>query len=703
MSRPSNPETDDPGPEKIEYSSREVKPAGLLVRDLLCAHSLFVLHHGGSLDAALTRAAAGDGTGAGGGDDGDGRGRRGRDGLVSSLRRYWDPFLSTWCVLLQGNPARDIFGGIKIAACGELGVGVGEEERGSGEREVLEGFVDRVDGLVDLVGAKFGEGTITGGGGGDSGKGQGGEKEKERERWLGTGNEPGAEDGAIFLGVGALSRPSLRDVVAWMEDLYTWGENTYGVIDVQAATKKVKREKAAKKTAGASQERQQQQQQQQQQHQHQKQKQHESASQPPSETDRDFQPPPPLIGPGQAASAKPPGTNRKSNSHESNPEASGMDTFVTVLKMGYGTYWTLGGASAAGQKTGDDNIKEVDARNRIRTPKDDTAGHYLIGLMGEVDEDEVATDGEDGNAGDFDDQPRTRARTLTVSINEGEQGVSEPRRGDEHHPDSNSRSSIAADEPACRKTTLRVVVYVNKPFIFLFLFQPDTESLASEGLYRSLHYQLAPLREPLISSTAYRPGTLEAEAQATARIYDLVWDPRTLTLHSTIPNIPDPASLTLYPDSQVWTRLEALSAHTQILNIFFTAREDPLELERTAKTSRGWWVVWSRIVERAPAPPRRSSEQSSFEERESNEGSAEGSDDEERERQVTDTRRGVTSKEIFLIRKSGDPRPSGVRALSGSYITGGGGGGWADGASRLAQGIGIDTRKYIEGLLNLNR
>ena len=46
---------------------------------------------------------------------------------------------------MHGNPATSLYGGIKVAACGELGMGVGEEERGSGEREVLEGFVGRIE------------------------------------------------------------------------------------------------------------------------------------------------------------------------------------------------------------------------------------------------------------------------------------------------------------------------------------------------------------------------------------------------------------------------------------------------------------------------------------------------------------------------------------------------------------------------------
>ncbi|MBE3042302.1 DUF1712 domain-containing protein, partial [Candidatus Bathyarchaeota archaeon] len=112
--------TSAPSPEAVEYSSREVKSAALLLSDLLRAHALFLLHHGASLSSLL-----------------DGLGRR---KFVSVMTRYWDLFLSTWSVALHGNPARSVFGGINVAASGELGVGVGEEERGSGEREVLEGL-----------------------------------------------------------------------------------------------------------------------------------------------------------------------------------------------------------------------------------------------------------------------------------------------------------------------------------------------------------------------------------------------------------------------------------------------------------------------------------------------------------------------------------------------------------------------------------
>lgn len=648
------------------YSSREVKPAGLLAQELLRAHSVFLLHHGGSLGASL-------------------QGRDGRARLTRRLRRYWDLFLSSWNVMLHANPVRDAFGGIKIAACGELGVGVGEEERGSGEREVLEGFVDRVDGLVDLIVSKFGEGEPDN----DNGK-------RKAEPWIGTGNGLGGEDGAIFLGVGALSRQSLRDVTYWMEDLYVWGENAYGVVGRSSITGQAKRKKDARKPspppvspstapspAPAH-------------------KPHSTGqTQPaPSGGVPEFGPPPPLIGPGRAAASRPtaPRSDAPKGNDAESERGGGVDKLVSYLKMGYGTYWTLGG-SASGDSAADDDAVSQSTISQRRS-KDESEGHYLVGLMGDVDEDGSGTDTEDGHL------PRTHLRTLTVELTKKEEGTTGSGGPGEREsgPIDGDGADKVTNDPNGNRKKLQVVVYVNAPFIFTFLFEPGTQSLSSDELYRSLHYQLAPLRKPLVSSTAYRPGKPDVGGAAT-QIYDLVWDPETLTVHSTIPNIPDPGpGQQTSPEAQIWSRVDALNTHTQILNIFAATRADPSELERTAKTSRGWWIVWSRVVEReSPVPGRPSSSSDEASERQASDAEVDSFDDGSAEGRRREQVRGiaVTTKEIFLVRKAGDHGSSGVRGVSSSYVSGGGG--WTDGASRLAQGIGVDTRKYIEGLLSLNR
>lgn len=71
---------------------------------------------------------------------------------------------------------------------------------------------------------------------------------------------------------------------------------------------------------------------------------------------------------------------------------------------------------------------------------------------------------------------------------------------------------------------------------------------------------------------------------------------------------------------------------------------------------------------------------------------------------TAETHRGVY-REAFLVRRASDSAVAGSKKLSGRFGLDGrgsdGGGGW--GPSKLAEGIGIDTRKYIEGLLSLNR
>jgi len=61
-------------------------------------------------------------------------------------------------------------------------------------------------------------------------------------------------------------------------------------------------------------------------------------------------------------------------------------------------------------------------------------------------------------------------------------------------------------------------------------------------------------------------------------------------------------------------------------------------------------------------------------------------------------------KEIVLIRRASDyvASRSGNRFASGSSVAASEAS-WTSGPGKLAQGIGVDTKRYIEALLNLNR
>ncbi len=645
-----------------------MKPAALLLQDLLRAHSIFLLHHDSSLSAMFARLR--------------------RSKFATILGRYWDLFLSTWSVLLHGNPVRSVFNGIKIAACGELGIGVGEEERGSGEREVLEGFVGRIEGLVDLVVAKFGP--YDPDADGPSSPGTESSTSDPTDKWLGTGKEPSGEDGAIFLGVGALSRHSVRAITYWTEDLYTWGEEAYGVGESPISTRHARRQKK------------------------------QVPAVPAVDDIVPMLPPPPITGLSRKPKHTPPTTggrsgprlasNRTSVSprggevssiRPSGAESEGgrLDKYVNYFKLGYGTHWTLGGSAVA--HSGPSSPAPNEGRGRRVTNLDDSAGHYLIGLVGDLEE---SDSDPDDSTHQEDRNTRTLLRTLTLELEDRGDARSEPRiMQDPGNPGggleqpaivgeegtATATSNNASDSQGCDKTEqLRVVVYVNRPFIFTFLFRLRTDSLDWNTIYKSLHHQLYPLRKPLANSTSYRPGRPDA-GPAVASIYDLIWDPRTLTVHSTIPNIPGPSSELKPGEQLVWSRVEAINTHIQILNTYTTTRADLSELERTCKTSRGWWIVWNRVVERET----RTSVDSNLQKKSPSEPSEEGNE--------TDRIQDHTvGKEIILIRKASDHGGYSVRGVSASYVSGGS---WADGASRLAQGIGVDTKKYIESLLSLNR
>lgn len=641
--------------EQFEYSSREMKPSTLLLGDLLRAHNIFLMHHGSSLSALFVRSK--------------------RSKFVALLGRYWDLYVSTWNVMLHGNPAREIFGGINLAASGELGVGVGEEERGSGEREVLEGLVGRIEGLVDLVVSKFGEHEPEEDAPETSNDGQ--------SQWLGTGKEPSCEDGAIFLGLGALSKKSLRDVTHWMEDLYTWGEHAYGVIDSPTSTRRNRHRTASKKIEEDPQ-------------------QPLTAVAEPS-TSEVQEEPSEAIQPDGESSSEP----------AKQPAASDQDgkfnKMASYFKMGYGTYWNIPGTGTVSDtSTGSsqvkgpddapkqaDNPKEPRPKPPVRSPSVEAAGHYLIGLMGEIEEgaSDLDENQHSDNNSETEHNSRTVLRTLHVELESEAEGRPESMivKDFEHPASIWTQSQVMGNmvpgynsHDLNKAKKLRVVVYVNRPFIFTFLFELRTDSLAWDSLYRSLHYQLAPLKKPLLSSTSYRPEQ-PSTGSSVSNIFNLVWDPKAITFSSTIPNIPE-----TYETENSWSRADALSTHFHILQIHNVTRAHPNDLERTQKTGRGWWIVWTRLLHRReettgsnlPTIQESSAPSSSA-------GSAIVSENDASQSYGTEDENfaATVDKEIFLIRQASDHKGFQDRA--------------GEGAGKLAQGIGVDTRRYVEELLSL--
>lgn len=651
---------------------------------------------------------------------------------------------------MHGNPATNLYGGIKLAASGELGMGVGEEERGSGEREVLEGFVGRIDGLVDVIVSKFGDVMTT------EAKATTG-KARPVSPWLGSGSEPATSDGVVFVGTGALSRKSVRDVSHWVEDLYRWGPYAYGVVDNPSSNRRSRRtQRNAKGRRSIS----------------------------PSITPR------PALTTVQDADATSDGPSRENSqqsvssaesetrskghgvrkrpsfkrlsshtSTESETSAKAASKLVQYLKLGYGTHWTLGqNSSTSAQKSRLSSMKRgsvskhsvasvqsLEKPVEASTTSADEQGHYLVGFLGDLEDTRDSSDPkadqlhrEDNNAEEGDND-RVLLRTLTVELERVQDARAEAEisidlgstnrdtqtslQAGSERTGTSSTSFESLDRNKTKK--LRVIVYVKRPFVFVMLFELRTEVLAMPGLYRSLHHQLIPLHKPLLSSTTYQPLKPEISTKEdTTPIYDLIWDPKSLTVSSNIPNIPDPYHVH-YLESSIppWSRVEALNTHMQIILTYTSATSTPFELERTCKTSRGWWVVWTRVPYPDEPPP------TSLPQPNNKRPPGMITDDDTPSGSLLHTKVKSTiaesttgtsvsgpahpfleskpkspvvlGKEIFLIRRASDY----VSSKVGSRFSGSSAGSdsWTSNPGKLVQGIGVDTKWYIESLLNLNK
>ncbi|KAH0313721.1 hypothetical protein KCU84_g13467, partial [Aureobasidium melanogenum] len=693
------------------------------------------------------------------------------------LDRFWTRFCRNWDVLLHGNPAIDIFGGLKLAAGGELGYGVGEEDWGSGDREVLEDLVHRTEGLVDLLVHRFGEAAppeddYTN----DDPSQHTLHDARQGLPWLGCGTEPQAPDGLIFSGVGAITRPSVRDISTWVRDIYAYGEHAYGVKDnphrqrrkrrrrqpvadpdpnteseTPTATDEELKNKAIDKLKGIKlppDPRPQM---------HDRVASHDHATGTPGAQVASHPGiPPPIVSAVEAsldrasasADSRAPNQPPPSSEQASSWNLGSSDKWVKYLTFGLASGGkrsespkrpegprrtstssskTVKGVSISKSK---DDKDEPPMQHLDPTPdgyqamaalqrqrRQENNGHFLIGYHGDLER-EPAENADDSDTtiggSEIPEAERNLLRTVKVELTE---------RNDNQNDDLDSRDSFVNNDTSSR---LRVLVYIHRPFIHVFLFEQRTPSLSITGFYRELHKHLRPLHKSLLNSTSTQKVAERIAAAHTSPpeptsinplnppyapprnspVFDLVYDPINLTCHTSLPNIPEPGQVTPYEGSvgttssgrdapPQWTRLEALNVHSHILFTLQHSSRSPQETERTSKTTRHWWVVWLRV----PQP-----------------GEGDGKHP-----------RPEHCRTAFLVRKARDhvvePRSRGLggakgmasRVSSGMYNLvgaraggvegsddGAGDKGWGS-AAALAGGIGIDARKYVENLLSLNR
>ncbi|KAL5114301.1 hypothetical protein ACEQ8H_007821 [Pleosporales sp. CAS-2024a] len=703
----------------VEYSARELSPPALLVQQLVRAHAIFRLHHGASLDSLLAK--------------------HKRDKFCSMLDRYWARFAAHWDVLLHGSPAVDMYRGLKLAAGGELGMGVGEEDWGSSERDVLEDFARRTDGLVDVIVSRFGHAAS------DAAPAHAHAQPSDAQPWAGSGASPTAADGVVFSGLGALSRASLRDLSHWVETVYTYADQAYGIRDNPTSYRKRRKRRHPRPPPSPPPE-----------HARPMHKDRAQAAVSHLDSGLPLGIPPPIVRAAEqslhkasAGVAKADKAATTTTTHDQKPLLASLgdtETWIKYMTLGYGTAWGGSGKKETTEAQAEPMQPSVSARARSPSPaamrymepepdvdmaeerrktqlRQENKGYFLIGLKGDMDNPDVVDDENDDEW-----NYRIPLRTVHVEVI--------------HKDDSSTSTSVETDEiimPWERPTferelssdskgedglsRLRPVVYVHRPFIYTFLFSHRTSSLSLASFYRGIHKFFSPLHRSLDRSTSPEKVAARLNAASGLRtttttttsnratdpnthpIYDLVYDPRTLTVHTSLPNIPDPGTLIAEglsssnsSHASEWSRIEALNVHSQLLATIASTRRNLSEIERTSKTSRGWWIVWMRL------PPSQTSDEEAAEAAEAGDSSAPFNTDELRE--------------AFLVRRACDtqpatPKSSGGRFASGMWSSMGMGGGaqsqkmggavagW--GPKGLGEGIGVDARRYVEELLSLNR
>ncbi|KAG0136567.1 hypothetical protein HOY82DRAFT_550301 [Tuber indicum] len=587
-------------PPTIKYTSQEVSPPALLLADIRQAYDQFHFHYG-SLASNFARL--------------------GRSAFCKRLEKFWLRWAwGRWEVMLHASPATGILGGgggIKMAG-GRPG-----KEMGNEEREFLKGWADKgkSKGLVDLVASRFGEPL-------EEAKNTKGSESHSGFWFWNSSNKPSApstatkkgqqgpafimpQDGCVLPGTGALDSRSIRDVAIYLSELYQYGEETFSRPSASSRQRKTRNRPKAPAKGG-------------------------SEGSPPRTNILIARParaePEAASSPSELVASvaidksvegggPPRGAHGTSSSQiaqeSSNKKQSPSNTNAKILNLlTFG--WSGGSTPGRGTRTtGTDSITSSPAPSS-RTPS--PAPMKVV--------DPQAIEETDGPAGRMKDENPKRARFVigfmgdldVEDLDETESGgritsrsIWATRSTTKNESDEQARGDITLDEGLGRRSSetptikqanleeLRIVIYANHPFILALIFENSTRHLTSPSFYRTIHHQLAPLHEPMLKFSPLGepklslkvPGLLSPILKPP---YDILYNPKTRTIHCTLPPIPEPALEQANPGAGAgWTRADAFHVHALILGILSETAGDRLERERSARSTKGWWVNWMRL------------------------------------------------------------------------------------------------------------
>jgi hypothetical protein len=613
--------------------------------------------------------------------------------------------------MLHGVPAVEVFGGMRLSTGGELGLGVGEEEWGAGEREVLEDFASRTDGLVDMIVSRFGNTTATRS---EESSTTGTSELSDDEPWMGAGRLPLSSDGVIFSGVGAVTRPFMRDLSHWMQLIYSYGEAAYGVKESPTSDRKRRRHREKRKKSLD--------------------KALKVDSPQPAGVDPPVGIPRSIVSAAEKSLASATAKAASKSSESAKPStatrerrksaAKEQETWKKVFTLGYGSSWGFTEPSAEEPELQPD---KVTARINAQIQKEN-AGHFLIGLQGNPGDDtEDASSADDSAVGDSN--RRIMVRTVHINLQDANRPglnsfgssksfTDKPPKSplslasDSGRDDTNETAGSTLNIIAGKSTNrLRVLIYVQRPFIYALLFDPETSSLMMPPFYRDLHTFLSPLHHLLLRRTGPAVGTrrrrlalggpaydssgnrqrstssASVAAQAiddsnASATWEVVYDSETLATIASVPGVDDGTGPVSRP--------EALNMHSAALEVLASVQKD--EVERRVKTARGWWVGWAKVsVKPSQSDDFQEEGLSTVDEGHVSDAAGKG--------ESTGQIRGK-GREILLFRRAHDSDSKGKGIASGWGLRGGSENSRLDGTD---MGLGFDARRYVESIMGLGR
>jgi len=353
-------------------------------------------------------------------------------------------------------------------------MGVGEEEWGSSERDVLEDFARRTSGLVDVMVSRFGEASPL-----QQAKTSTDPKTlevSELEPWIGVGKNVHAADGVVFSGLGAVSRKSLRDLSHWVESIYAHGEYAYGVRDNPTSDRRKRRRRNLKPEPEP-----------------------EEPSPPIQQERPRFPPssngslppgiPPPIVKAAESSLDKASAAvqNNKSQADSTAPESKPMlaslgdtETWMKYMTLGYGTAWGGKKSAESSESTAPTPAPPPPARERTPspaamryvdpTPDVDPAeekmkqqirlendGYFLVGLKGDLQDLDI-----DDENGEGDWNIRIPLRTIHVEVDRREASL-KTEDGDSDSTPQYERDMKVEPATENKLSRLRPVVYVVSP------------------------------------------------------------------------------------------------------------------------------------------------------------------------------------------------------------------------------------------------